>query len=152
MARNDFRKHPVLEFLNNLWRLASVADPWHFGVDLDPDLDPRIHASDKWIRIWIRGSIPLTNGSGSGSADPCLWQMDPDADPDPAIFVTDHQDSNKKTNIFLRVFLLLTFWRYIYIIFKDKKSKRSHKAVGIKVFITTVLLFGDKRIRIHTFE
>ncbi len=24
--------------------LISVADPWHFGVD--PDLDPRIHASD----------------------------------------------------------------------------------------------------------
>jgi hypothetical protein len=23
---------------------ASVADPWHFGVDPDPD--PRIHASD----------------------------------------------------------------------------------------------------------
>ncbi len=25
---------------------GSVADPWHFGVDPDPDLDPRIHASD----------------------------------------------------------------------------------------------------------
>jgi serine/threonine protein kinase len=24
----------------------SVADPRHFGVDPDPDLDPRIHASD----------------------------------------------------------------------------------------------------------
>ncbi len=23
---------------------TCVADPWHFGVD--PDLDPRIHASD----------------------------------------------------------------------------------------------------------
>ncbi len=35
----------------------------HFGVDPDP----RIHASDWWIRI--RGSMPLTNGSvfGSGS-------------------------------------------------------------------------------------
>jgi hypothetical protein len=29
-----------------------------------------------WIRIWIRGSMPLTDGSGFG----------PDADPDPAIF------------------------------------------------------------------
>ncbi len=28
---------------------TSVADPWHFGVD--PDLDPRILASDWWIRI-----------------------------------------------------------------------------------------------------
>ncbi len=31
--------------------LSSVPDPWHFGVDPDPD------------------------------ADPCLWLMDPDADP-----------------------------------------------------------------------
>ncbi len=29
-----------------------------------------------------------------------------------------------------------TFWRYMYIIFKDKKSNRSHKEVGIKVFLT----------------
>ncbi len=28
---------------------SSVADPWHFSVDPDP----RIHASDEWIRIWI---------------------------------------------------------------------------------------------------
>jgi hypothetical protein len=28
------------------WIDSSVADPWHFGVDADPDLDPRIHASD----------------------------------------------------------------------------------------------------------
>ncbi len=34
------------------------------------------------VRIWIRWSIPLTSGSISG----------PDADPDPAIFVTDSQD------------------------------------------------------------
>ncbi len=34
----------------------SVADPRHFGVDPDPEPDPRIHASDKWIRtrIWMR--------------------------------------------------------------------------------------------------
>ena len=34
----------------------------------------------------------------------------------------------------------------MYIIFKDKKSKRSHKAVGIKVFLTFFLL-GDRRIQ-----
>jgi hypothetical protein len=27
---------------------------------------------------------------------------------------------------------------YIYIIFKDKKSKRIHKTVGIKVFLTII--------------
>ncbi len=71
--------------------MSSVPDPWHFGVDPDPD--PRIHASDKWIRIWI-------------------------LDPDPAIFVNDLQDANKKTNFFTQFFLLVTFWRYIYIIFQ----------------------------------
>ena len=49
--------------------VGSVADPWHFGVDPDPD--PRIHASDQWIRIRI-------------------------LDPDPAIFVIDFQDASKK--------------------------------------------------------
>ncbi len=47
--------------------VCSVADPWHFGVDPDPD--PRIHASDWWIRI---------------------------LDLDPAIFVIELQDANKK--------------------------------------------------------
>ncbi len=62
------------------------------------------------------------SGSESGSADPCQWLMDPD----PAIFVIDLQNANKKLN-FLK----------IYIIFQwKKKSKRSHKAVGIKVFLT----------------
>ncbi len=32
----------------------------------------------------------------SGSAETCLWLMDPDSDPDPPIFVTDIQDANKK--------------------------------------------------------
>ncbi len=34
------------------------------------------------------------------------------------------------------MFLLITFWKYNYIIFKDKKSKRCNKAVGIKIFLT----------------
>ncbi len=46
---------------------SSVADPWHFGVDPDPD--PRIHTSDWWIRI---------------------------LDPDPTILVIDLQDASKK--------------------------------------------------------
>ncbi len=50
--------------------VTSAADPWHFGVDLDP----RIHALTKWIWIQIR------------------IQMDPD----PAIFVIDFLDDNKK--------------------------------------------------------
>ncbi len=37
-------------------------------------------------------------------------------DPDPAIFVIDLQDAKK--TILNKVFLLITFWRYIYIIFQ----------------------------------
>jgi hypothetical protein len=47
----------------------------------------RIHDILVWIRI--RGSMPLTNGSGFGSPDP-----------DPAIFVIDLQDANKKLVFF----------------------------------------------------
>jgi hypothetical protein len=38
------------------------------------------------------GSMTFWCGSGSGSADPCLWQMDPD----PAIFVIYLQNANIK--------------------------------------------------------
>jgi hypothetical protein len=48
-------------------------------------------------------------------------------DPDPA---------NKKK----KVFLYITFLRYLYIIFKDKKSKRYHKTIEIKVFLTVCLM------------
>jgi hypothetical protein len=71
-----------------------------------------------WIRIWIRGSMPLTNGSGCGSGS--------------SYFRHSPSFTNKKL-IFVKVLLLITFWRYMFIIFKDKKSKRSHKPVGIKV-------------------
>jgi hypothetical protein len=61
--------------------------------------------------------------------------MDPDAFPDPSIFIIDLQDANKKL-IKKKVFLQITFWKYFYIIFKGKKSKRGHKKVEIKVFLT----------------
>ncbi len=55
----------------------------------------------------------MTFWCGSGSGGPCLWPVDPD----PAIFVIDLQDANKKLIFLFLFFLLLTFWRYIYIIF-----------------------------------
>jgi hypothetical protein len=60
--------------------------------------------------------------------------MAPDSDPDPAIFVIDLQDANKK--LIKKVFCVLLFEGTFTTIFKDKKSKRSHKAVGIKIFLT----------------
>jgi hypothetical protein len=67
-------------------------------------------------------------GSGSGSADPCLWLIyldpdsdpdadpdqdadadpDQDADPDPSILIIDLQDANKKL-LKKKVFLHITF-------------------------------------------
>jgi hypothetical protein len=71
----------------------------------------RIH--EILVRIRIRGSIALTNGSGSRSC----------------FFVSDLQDVKK-------VFCLLLFEGTFTSFFKDKKSKRSHKTVGINVFLT----------------
>jgi hypothetical protein len=38
----------------------------------------------------------MTFWCGSGSTDLCLSLMDQDSDPDPAIFIVDLQDANKK--------------------------------------------------------
>ncbi len=64
---------------------------------------------------------------------------DPDADPDPAIFIIDLQDPNKK--LIKKVFLHITIFLIFFVVtftsfFNDNKSKRSHKTVEIKVFLT----------------
>jgi hypothetical protein len=61
----------------------------------------RIQEIFVWIRIRIRGSIPLTK------------EADSDPDADPAIFVSDLQDINKKN--FSYIVLLITFLRYIIL-------------------------------------
>jgi hypothetical protein len=63
--------------------------------------------------------------------------MDPDADADadPAIFIIDLQDANQK-RIKKKVFLFIIFEGSFTSFFKDKKSKRSHKTIGTKVFLT----------------
>jgi hypothetical protein len=68
----------------------------------------------------------------SGSADPYLLLMDPDAyaDPGPAIFISDLQDVNKK--IFAYYFLKVQFHHFSKI--------KSHKTVEINVFLTNFCL------------
>jgi hypothetical protein len=57
---------------------------------------------------------------------------------DPSIFIIDLQDANKKQIFVKKNFLHIrvpfegTFTSFL----KDKKSKRSHKTVEIKVFLT----------------
>jgi hypothetical protein len=60
---------------------------------------------------------------------------DPDSDPDPPTFVIVLQEANKK--IIIKKFVcLLLFEGAFTSFFKDKKSKRSNKTVGIEVFLT----------------
>ncbi len=86
------------------------------------------------------------SGSRSGSTNPCFWLIDPDADP--SIFIIDLQDANKK--LFKKVFLHISFEGTFTSFCKDKKSKRSHKTVKVKVFL--IFLLNNIRIRIwiHT--
>jgi hypothetical protein len=78
----------------------------------------------------------MTFWCGSGSADPCLQLKDPDADPDPVIFIIDLQDTKIKQIFCKTVFCILLFEGTMTSFFKEKKSKRSHKTVEIKVFLT----------------
>jgi hypothetical protein len=61
--------------------------------------------------------------------------MDPDSDLDPAIFVIDLQDADQKV-ISKKFSCFLLFKGTFTSFFKDKKSTRSTKTVGIKVFLT----------------
>ncbi len=81
----------------------------------------RIHDNLVSIRIRICGSMPLTNGSGS-----CYFRH-----------------ANKKTNLKKKFFCLLLLEDTFISFFKDKKSKRSHKTVRIKVFL--LFLLDDSR-------
>jgi hypothetical protein len=61
--------------------------------------------------------------------------MDRDSDPDPAIFVIDLQDANKKL-ILLRKISADNFLKVQLHHFSKIKSQKRHKIVGIKVFLT----------------
>ncbi len=74
-------------------------------------------------RIRIRESVPLTNGSGSGS---CYFRPWPSRLP----------KKFRKNLFFPKFFCLLLFEDTFTSFFRDKKSKKSQKTVGIKVFLT----------------
>ncbi len=83
----------------------------------------RIHDILVWIRIriWIRGSMPLTYGSGFGSGS----------------FYFHHWSSRcqQKTNL-KKSFPAYYFLKVLLHQFSKIKSKKSHKTVDIKVFLT----------------
>ncbi len=91
---------------------TSVADPWHFGTDPDPQI-----------------LIPLTNcsgfgsdsGSGSGSCYFRQWS------------------SRWKKNLFCLLLFEATFTSFFKD--TVKKSQRGYKTVGIKVFLIIFALW-----------
>ncbi len=86
---------------------------------------------DILVRIRIRGPVPLTNGSGSGSG--------------PGSRHFRQWPSRRQLKLFfIQKFFSYYFWSYIYIL---KKSYRSHKTVGIKVFLTIFAWLQNRRIR-----
>ncbi len=62
-------------------------------------------------------------------------------------FVIDLQDANEKIIFFLSFLSLFLFEGIFTSFFKDKKSTRSHKPVGIKVCL--LFLLDDRRTRIQ---
>ncbi len=60
----------------------------------------------------------MTFWGGSGSADPCLWLMDPDPGSRSSYFRHWPSRCQQKTNFLTQFFLFITFWSYIYIIFQ----------------------------------
>jgi hypothetical protein len=84
-------------------------------------------------------------------------------DPDPRISITDLRiripipiEGANKNKFLFKVFCLLFFQGTFTSVFKDKKSKRSHKIVEIKVFLLFFLLIEGSgpyklwRTRIHS--
>ncbi len=79
--------------------------------------------------------------------------MDPDADPDPAIFVIDLKDANKK--LILKTFCLLLFEGTFTSFLKDKVQKKSQnsKNQGFSYYFAWWQNDDWKiRIRIHISE
>ncbi len=82
----------------------SVADPWNFGTD---------------------------PGSASGSAEPYLWLMDPNPDEDPAIFVSNRQDANKKLIFIFFAYYFLAVLR-IRDVYPGSRIQKQQQKTGVK--------------------
>ena len=65
---------------------------------------------DMWIRQCC-GSMTFWGGSGSGSADPCLWLLDPDPGSGSCCFRHWPSRCQQKTNFLTQFFLLITVKR-----------------------------------------
>ncbi len=95
-----------------------------------------------YLNLWKKqccGSMTFWGGSGSGSADPCLWLMDPD--PDPAIFVIDLQDASKKL-IFHTIFSAYYFLKlhlHHYSKIKSQKESQNSRNQGFSFYFCMMI-------------
>ncbi len=97
------------------------------------------HSPTAWIRsqqCCRSMTFWCGSGSGSGSADPCFWLMDPDPGSGSCYFRHWPSRCQQKSNFclnFSAYYFLKVHLHHFYKI----KVKKSHKIVGIKVFPTT---------------
>ncbi len=87
----------------------------------------QIHDILVWIRIriGIRVSMPLTNGSGCGSGS--------------CYFSSLTLRFQQKNNFFKKFFCLLLFWRYIYQRYKVWKKSQSSSNQGFSYYFCLVI-------------
>ncbi len=80
-------------------------------------------------------------GSGSGSSDPCFWLMDPDSDPDPAIFVIDLQDANKKQifNTIFSAYYFLKVHLHNFSKIKSQKESQNRRKQGFSYYFCMMI-------------
>ncbi len=91
---------------------------------------PRIHDILVWIRIWIRGSMPRTNGSGS-----CYFRHLPSR---------CQQETKKK-----KFFCLLLFVGRVVHLHHFSKTKSQKEVIKQKESRFLTILLGERRIRIR---
>jgi hypothetical protein len=99
----DTSKVPLMTFGRLVLRLAPLSGTW------DPWRRGRLDTGQIWPDpdTWHRTS--LHNYTHCGSVTFCYEYVSADPAPNPAIFVTDLQDVNKKIFIFSTFFCLLVF-------------------------------------------
>ncbi len=102
----------------------------------------RIHDILGWIRIQIRGSMPLTNGSGFGSRSGSWIRIQIRIlDPDLAIFVIDLQDASKKQIFytFFSAYYLLKLHLHHFSKIKSQKKSPYSRIKGFSYYFCTMI-------------
>ncbi len=87
------------------------------------------------------GSMTFWGGSGSGSSDPCFWLMDPDSDPDPAIFVIYLQDASKKLifNTIFSAYYILKVHLHHFSKIKSQKKSQNRRNQGFSYYFCMMI-------------